>query len=1285
MKKRKILVLFPFLGLLLSGCTLQEALGNVKDWTTGHVLDPIKNLINGGEKEEQQDEDEHKEDEGGETEVTIRYIELEDYPHEVIQNKVIEPKDVSIKVVYSDQTDKTEHPEEVICDTSKVGETELVAKYKGEECIGKVTVKEAPVTEHAGTEEDPFTGKDAVTIAQSLQESSKDDKHPSEQSYYIKGVVGALLEEFNPSFGNFTFTIEENFEGYRLKFGPNYTAFKNATDLEVGDTVTMYAQILNFKGTYETSGGYITKIEKPAIEANLTEITIEGNPQTTYLAGTAYNHDGLSVIAHYDNGETQDVTLAADWEISKETAELGDETVTISATYLEFGASMAITVTVQDSSNPTHAGTEEDPYDGFDAVIVAGKLASGQATEASYYIKGKVINFEENFNPSYGNYSFKIEGGFIGWRLKNGPEYAAFEEGDLQVGDTVTMYAQIQAYGNDCKPETKGGYVVSIDRPIVDVESVSLDKNELNMEVGMPDETLVATVLPENATNKAVEWVSANPEVATVNDGVVHAVAAGETTVTVKSVADPTKSATCSVTVSEQTKELVSVQIKTMPKVEYTEGDKLDLSDLVLTLYYDDNSTQDVTTGYTTNIALDHELTTDDTELIITYGEFALQPITLTIAAKPQPTHAGTAEDPYTVEDAFIALDNGGNVKEVYATGIVSKIVTAYNTQYSNITFDISADGTTEGHQLRGYRTSGADAGNVEVGDTVILKGDLTIYNSTYEFTSGNLLIQLTKKVYEVESVTLDQHEASMQVSLADLSLTATVLPEKASQELEWTSSNEEVATVENGVVHAVGAGEATIKAQSVDYPEMFDECVVSVTVPEKSVVGVAVSSMPKVEYNLGEKLDLSNLVLTISYNDESQEEVATGYTTNIALDHELTAEDTSLVITYAGVSADPIALTINVPEAIIAQGVYYITATEENVTYYLKSNGTTAAPSAVTDSTQATQFTFTLVEGKTDEYEIKAGDSYLYSTDTNNGVRIGSTAATWKIEKGSREGGGFDMSTVTGSKTRFLSLYNKADFRGYDSATASNRHVNTNVEVPVVKTLQSITVEGPTKVDYEVGQQLNTEGLVVTAHYLVGEEIEDRVLASNEYSLSQQGAFTENDLGDKTITVTFGDKSAEFVVHITESTTPPSEETKVEFTLGENGSASHADGTGATTYSETVQGYTLSLKDGVKMYSGAIDAKGNGCLKFGTSSAGGSFNIDLSSVTGVKKVIILAAQYKSNSDCAITVGSNAAVTLTSKSNDGAYDEIEYEVGSSTSVSVSFSKRAMMNGIIFVF
>lgn len=83
----------------------------------------------------------------------------------------------------------------------------------------------------------------------------------------------------------------------------------------------------------------------------------------------------------------------------------------------------------------------------------------------------------------------------------------------------------------------------------VAVTGVSVDATA---SVGVGETTtLTATVSPNNATNKNVTWESSDNTVATVDaNGVVTGVAAGTATITATSVADNTKTASCTVTVS---------------------------------------------------------------------------------------------------------------------------------------------------------------------------------------------------------------------------------------------------------------------------------------------------------------------------------------------------------------------------------------------------------------------------------------------------------------------------------------------------------------------------------------------------------------------------------------------------------------------------------------------------------------------------------------------------------------------------------------------------------------
>ena len=113
--------------------------------------------------------------------------------------------------------------------------------------------------------------------------------------------------------------------------------------------------------------------------------------------------------------------------------------------------------------------------------------------------------------------------------------------------------------------------------------------------------------------------------------------------------------------------------------------------------------------------------------------------------------HAGTETDPYTVADARTAIDAGIGITGVYARGIVSEIVTPYDSQYGNISYNISADGTTTANQLQAYRGLGKNGNlftsedDIQVGDVVVIYGNLKKHNNIYEFEANNQLVSLTR------------------------------------------------------------------------------------------------------------------------------------------------------------------------------------------------------------------------------------------------------------------------------------------------------------------------------------------------------------------------------------------------------------------------------------------------------------------------------------------------------------------------------------------------------------
>lgn len=127
---------------------------------------------------------------------------------------------------------------------------------------------------------------------------------------------------------------------------------------------------------------------------------------------------------------------------------------------------------------------------------------------------------------------------------------------------TVTETGLVKgiAEGSATITATAGGKqntcAVTVTKAAIKAESISLDRNSLELEVEEVY-TLIATVFPENASDRAVIWSSDNPSTAHVSDdGTVKGVTEGKTTIRAK-IAD--LEATCEVNVVPKVVHVTSV------------------------------------------------------------------------------------------------------------------------------------------------------------------------------------------------------------------------------------------------------------------------------------------------------------------------------------------------------------------------------------------------------------------------------------------------------------------------------------------------------------------------------------------------------------------------------------------------------------------------------------------------------------------------------------------------------------------------------------------------------
>lgn len=149
---------------------------------------------------------------------------------------------------------------------------------------------------------------------------------------------------------------------------------------------------------------------------------------------------------------------------------------------------------------------------------------------------------------------------------------------------------------------------VEVSKRVIPVESVSLDRTALSMEV---DETvtLTSTVSPADATDRTVDWTVADPDIVSVQDGQVTAHKEGSTVVTASAGG---KSASCTVTVSAPSSDIPVESVvlsETSLTVEVGETVQLtaevypeDATNRVLTWWVDHQQIAEVRDGWVTGL-----------------------------------------------------------------------------------------------------------------------------------------------------------------------------------------------------------------------------------------------------------------------------------------------------------------------------------------------------------------------------------------------------------------------------------------------------------------------------------------------------------------------------------------------------------------------------------------------------------------------------------------------------------------------------------------------------------
>ena len=354
-----------------------------------------------------------------------------------------------------------------------------------------------------GTEADPFN------VAAALAKCAEVGETGTAENVYAVGIVTAI-KEISAQYGNATFTISDDAAGsnaltvYHAK-GPDNQKITNENLIKVGDKVVICGKLVNFKGNTPefTQGCYIVSIssgsdtptpstdggtlEKPFTVAQAlakcAEVGETGTPNDVYAVGivtaiteisTQYGNATFSISDDEKGSNMLTVFRAKGLDNKSITDEniikLGDKVVICGKLVNFKGNTPEFTqgcyiVSINDNGGNggggdtpqpgvTTIGTKDAPVNVARAIADINNLDNGATTSEFYYVKGtiKTIKTKAEDIAKYKNIDYIItdDGNneltvFRGKNINN-TDFTA--EGQINVGDVVTVYGQLQKYVN---------------------------------------------------------------------------------------------------------------------------------------------------------------------------------------------------------------------------------------------------------------------------------------------------------------------------------------------------------------------------------------------------------------------------------------------------------------------------------------------------------------------------------------------------------------------------------------------------------------------------------------------------------------------------------------------------------------------------------------------------------------------------------------------------------------------------------------------------------------------
>lgn len=219
----------------------------------------------------------------------------------------------------------------------------------------------------------------------------------------------------------------------------------------------------------------------------------------------------------------------------------------------------------------------------------------------------------------------------------------------------------------------------------------------------------------------------------------------------------------------------------------------------------------------TVNFMRESIVAAETTATVSITGTALTASVTVSITV-PEPGE--TAETAFTIAQAISHIDDvildgtttGNDGNNYYATGIISRFYSNSVNNNGQISYYISADGTTSGAELEAYNGKGLNGAafnsidDIRVGDTVIIFGQLKKHSSTYEFEANNYIVSLTPAP-RVNSIALTPSSVTVETldtgNVADLFTNIVINQDEGSNkglnDISWSSDDDDVLYLDDG------------------------------------------------------------------------------------------------------------------------------------------------------------------------------------------------------------------------------------------------------------------------------------------------------------------------------------------------------------------------------------------------------------------------------------------------------------------------------------------------------